>query len=188
MSGHGPVVLERDAHKELSLTNFNPWHMRIACLVLSASMLAACARTPDAASDTTRASKPAASVAATPAPGAASTSATAPDPARTEDTPVAVPPPPAVELPEESVNPSTDVADDLRCKSSADCAVKDVGSCCGYQPRCLNKDAQTFPERVKAQCAKDGRAGICGFQEIAGCECVAGQCAAAPAPGGTLVQ
>jgi hypothetical protein len=62
------------------------------------------------------------------------------------------------------------------CKTSADCAVKDIGNCCGTQPACVNKDAQTFPERVKAQCAKDGRVGICGFRPVTGCECVEGQC------------
>lgn len=66
---------------------------------------------------------------------------------------------------------------DASCKTDSDCAIKDVGSCCGYNPRCLNKDSQTFPEQVKAKCANDGRVGICGFPAIAGCECVQGKCA-----------
>lgn len=63
------------------------------------------------------------------------------------------------------------------CDTDADCEIKDVGSCCGYNPRCLNKAAQTFPEQVKAQCAKGGRVGICGFPSLSGCQCVSGQCA-----------
>ena len=68
----------------------------------------------------------------------------------------------------------------LTCKTNADCAIKDIGSCCGYQPRCLNKDSLTFPEQVKAQCAKEGRMSTCGFLAITGCECVAGKCAGIP--------
>lgn len=64
------------------------------------------------------------------------------------------------------------------CLGNADCVVKDVGSCCGYQPRCLNTKAETFPARVRERCASEGRVGICGFREIAGCECVKGKCAA----------
>lgn len=64
----------------------------------------------------------------------------------------------------------------LGCRSDSDCAVKDGGSCCGYRPVCVNKDTPTFPEKVKAACAKEGRVGICGFQAIDGCQCVAGKC------------
>lgn len=71
-------------------------------------------------------------------------------------------------------------APSLACRSDADCAVKDVGSCCGYRPACVNADAETFPEQVKARCAAEGRMGICGFQPVSGCQCVAGQCAARP--------
>jgi hypothetical protein len=62
------------------------------------------------------------------------------------------------------------------CKVDADCAVKDVGSCCGRHPACVNKDAPTFPNEVKAQCAKEHRAGACNVQAIGGCSCVQGQC------------
>lgn len=64
------------------------------------------------------------------------------------------------------------------CRSDADCAVQNVGNCCGYYPACVNKDAETFPERVAAECAKQGVSSICGFPEIPGCRCVAGQCEA----------
>ena len=72
--------------------------------------------------------------------------------------------------------PSDRVALDASCKVDADCEVKDVGSCCGFYPRCLNKGTQTFPERVKAQCGKEGRVSACGFPAITSCECVQGKC------------
>lgn len=62
------------------------------------------------------------------------------------------------------------------CKSDADCAIKDVGSCCGYRPQCLNKDTPTFPEQVKERCAREGRVSTCGVLAISGCQCVSGQC------------
>ena len=65
---------------------------------------------------------------------------------------------------------------DHRCKIDSDCAVKDVGSCCGYFPQCVNKASVTFPEQVKAQCASEGRMSVCGFPAISGCTCVKGQC------------
>ena len=62
------------------------------------------------------------------------------------------------------------------CRTDADCAVKDVGSCCGYHPQCLNKDTPTFPEEVKARCAREGRVSTCGMLAVSGCQCVSGQC------------
>lgn len=62
------------------------------------------------------------------------------------------------------------------CKTDADCAVKDVGNCCGAFPMCVSKDAKTDPAAVRAQCAKDGMASICGFKEVSGCQCVQGTC------------
>jgi hypothetical protein len=62
------------------------------------------------------------------------------------------------------------------CRTDSDCAVKDVGNCCGAYPMCVNKDARTDPAAVRAQCEKDGMASICGFQEVSGCQCVKGQC------------
>ncbi len=67
---------------------------------------------------------------------------------------------------------------DDRCASDADCAIKDVGSCCGYRPQCLNHDSPTDAVAVKARCASEGRVGICGFPAVAGCQCVQGHCAA----------
>lgn len=65
---------------------------------------------------------------------------------------------------------------DRGCETDSDCAVKDVGNCCGYFPMCVNKDARTDPAGVRARCEKEGMSSICGFQEISGCQCVAGRC------------
>ena len=62
------------------------------------------------------------------------------------------------------------------CQTDSDCAIKDVGSCCGYRPQCVNKNTPTFPEQVRARCGHEGRVGICGFPAITGCQCVAGKC------------
>ena len=62
------------------------------------------------------------------------------------------------------------------CSTDADCMVKDVGSCCGYRPQCLNKDTPTFPEQVKAKCAREGRVSACGVLAVSGCQCVSGKC------------
>ena len=65
---------------------------------------------------------------------------------------------------------------DYACRTASDCAVKNVGNCCGQEPRCVNVNSPTDPAAVQAQCAKEGRASICGFQPIQGCECRAGRC------------
>lgn len=73
---------------------------------------------------------------------------------------------------------------DYGCTRDADCVVKDVGNCCGRFDACVNRDSPTFPEQVKADCAKKGMAGTCGFPEIAGCVCIDSRCRAMD-PGGT---
>lgn len=67
---------------------------------------------------------------------------------------------------------------DFRCSTDADCVVKNVGNCCGYYPACVNIDSPTFPEQVMAECAKNDTMAVCGFRDIAGCQCVEGRCAA----------
>lgn len=68
---------------------------------------------------------------------------------------------------------------DYGCAVDADCAVKNVGNCCGYFPACVHRDSPTFPEAVQADCAARGESSICGFAEIAACRCAAGRCVAA---------
>jgi hypothetical protein len=77
---------------------------------------------------------------------------------------------------------------DYTCKVEADCAVKDVGNCCGRYPACVNRESPTFPDRVKAECAKKGEMGICGFPEITGCACVEGRCASRANDGGSVIR
>ena len=62
------------------------------------------------------------------------------------------------------------------CRTDADCTVKDVGSCCGTMPACVNKASPTDPAAVQAACAREGRMSTCGFREIQACSCVAGTC------------
>jgi len=79
-----------------------------------------------------------------------------------------------------ATTPSTVAADPAAvsraCKVDADCAVKDVGSCCGRHPSCVNRDAATDPAAVRALCQDEHRAGVCSIEAIGGCSCVEGQC------------
>jgi len=70
----------------------------------------------------------------------------------------------------------TPVKLDFACKTDADCAVKNVGNCCGAKPACVNANSPTDPEGVKAECARKGIMAMCGFKPVEGCQCVQGQC------------
>mgnify|MGYP005755763433 FL=1 len=72
---------------------------------------------------------------------------------------------------------------DRSCRTDADCAVRNIGNCCGYFPACVNAQAPTFPEQVKAACEAQGLSSICGFQDITACACIEGRCEAAPGGG-----
>ena len=65
---------------------------------------------------------------------------------------------------------------DFSCRTDADCAVKNVGNCCGAKPACVNADSPTDPEGVRAECARKGMMSMCGFKPVEGCQCVQGQC------------
>lgn len=65
---------------------------------------------------------------------------------------------------------------DFSCNTASDCKIKDVGSCCGYRPACVNKDSKTFPAQVKAECAKKGMMSTCGFPSISSCTCTNHKC------------
>jgi hypothetical protein len=96
-------------------------------------------------------------------------------PERIEDRPV----PPDAGKP--ATGKPAPAAPDASCRTDADCTVKNVGNCCGYYPACVNVNARTDPEGVRAACAKDGMAGMCGFPEIRSCSCMQGSCQAADA-------
>lgn len=80
-------------------------------------------------------------------------------------------PPPAP--PEPATPPSAPAAGtpDYACQQASDCAIKNVGNCCGYFPRCVNKDSVFEP----VKCA-EGTVGVCGYPTITRCECTAGRC------------
>ena len=67
---------------------------------------------------------------------------------------------------------------DRSCAVAADCAVKNVGNCCGYQPACVNRDAAVDPDAVRAACERSGMASVCGWQDIQACDCVQERCEA----------
>jgi hypothetical protein len=57
------------------------------------------------------------------------------------------------------------------CQSANDCAILNVGSCCGYFPRCARANAIfTAPD------CSDGVVSSCGFPTIDSCTCELGQC------------
>lgn len=147
-----------------------------AALMLSV-MLATCTA-PAPQSGDTAAAPPAVQAPTTPAP--------APAAGQPATQPVKKPPPMSKPLPPERVGQPVVV--DRSCKTDADCAVKDVGNCCGYFPACVNKNSPTNPAAVKAECAASGMASVCGFAEISACTCNAGQCEAADSPGAPVAQ
>jgi hypothetical protein len=94
--------------------------------------------------------------------------------------------PPLSNAPVAAADAGTPGKVDVTCTSDADCAVKDVGSCCGYSPACVNTNSPTFPEQVKAECAKNDLQSTCGFRDISGCQCVEGRCSALDAGEGPV--
>jgi hypothetical protein len=139
----------------------------LSCLLLSLALLTGCAAQPPETQ--TPPSTQAPSAQAQPSPPTA---------------PVATPTPTSTPVdthertPVERIGaaPASPTAPDRSCKTDSDCAVKDVGNCCGYFPMCVHKNAKTDPAAVQAQCAKSGMGSICGFQEVKGCQCVQGRC------------
>jgi hypothetical protein len=57
------------------------------------------------------------------------------------------------------------------CQTANDCTIRNVGSCCGYFPRCANANAIFTPPSCT-----DGVVGVCGFPNIDSCSCESGQC------------
>lgn len=176
----------------MNMANLRQRRTRLAATLLAVALsVCACAERNEPATADQAATKPAAVIADAAAPSPASTANAA------AETEVAV----DETAPVDRSNAPVDASDSaepqrvtniggepsLSCRTDADCAIKDVGSCCGYNPRCVNKDSQTFPEQVQAKCANDGRVGICGFPSISGCECVAGKCAGIPGADGNEV-
>ena len=94
---------------------------------------------------------------------------------------VSPPEPPPAETPA----PAADAAPgavDASCRVASDCAVKNVGNCCGHFPACVNRDAAVDPDAVRAQCERSGMASVCGWKDIQSCDCVQGHCQAVDGP------
>lgn len=156
----------------------NRLHRALTCLLISATLgLAGCvAPEPTGlAADAPAQAIPSQPPVATPP----SPPVTAPRSAPVVDAPPMSDPLPAQRLSEAPAGDPATV--DRSCRTSADCAVKNVGNCCGQMPACVNVNAKVNPEAVQAQCAAQGMASVCGFQEISRCECVKGTCEAAGA-------
>ena len=111
--------------------------------------------------------------------------ATTPDPQAA--TPVA-PPAAASTASKPAPAPASPLKLDTSCRSNADCAVKNVGNCCGAMPACVNANATPDPAAVQAQCRASGRMSVCGFREISACQCNAGTCEPAADAAGAPVQ
>ncbi|MEN4902444.1 hypothetical protein [Luteimonas sp. TWI1437] len=88
--------------------------------------------------------------------------------------------PPAGAPPALSAGAGNPLAPDTGCNVDADCAVKNVGNCCGVYPACVHRDAAVDPQAVAADCAARGLASVCGFRQIEACRCVSNRCEAAP--------
>lgn len=86
----------------------------------------------------------------------------------------AAPPAPAAEARDDVAGDPLQL--DRSCQDDSDCAVKNVGNCCGYFPDCVNRDAQPDPAAVRERCAETGMASVCGFREISACSCQQNRC------------
>lgn len=73
--------------------------------------------------------------------------------------------------------PSKKIAQEpYACDEDSDCVIKDVHNCCGYYPRCVNKDYEPDIKAVEKECAEKGRVSVCGFPQITSCKCVGNKC------------
>lgn len=71
----------------------------------------------------------------------------------------------------------------LRCRTDADCAVKNIGNCCGFLPACVHKASPTAPDLILARCAGSGEEPVCDHPMIYACLCEQGICRADPSVG-----
>lgn len=148
---------------------------RLTVLVATALLVLGGCTMPGAPADEHRLETTAAERRADPAPATANDAATAPAPRKAPPMSDPLPPTPVGEA-----KASTPPVLDRSCRTSADCAVKNVGNCCGMQPACVNADSPTDPAAVQAQCQREGRMSVCGFKPVQACECVAGSCEDVP--------
>ena len=65
---------------------------------------------------------------------------------------------------------------DVSCAEASDCEVKDVGSCCGSYPKCVNRDYEPDQEALAAYCQENEVSSTCEVPDVLGCACVDGLC------------
>ncbi len=63
------------------------------------------------------------------------------------------------------------------CETDADCVIKDMRNCCGYNPKCVNKEfPEPDPEEVARKCEESNMMSVCGFPAIESCKCENNTC------------
>eukprot|EP01084_Bolivina_argentea_P269660 458344_1 len=62
------------------------------------------------------------------------------------------------------------------CTVAGDCAVKNVGNCCGYYPGCVNINYTPDLDAVRRQCEIMGMVSVCGWSQPSGCTCQNNKC------------
>ena len=67
---------------------------------------------------------------------------------------------------------------DDTCQTDKDCTEKNVGSCCGSYPKCVNKGFEPDIAAVEKWCEETGMMSVCGWSEIDSCFCLGGICRA----------
>ena len=80
--------------------------------------------------------------------------------------------------------PKNEVNDDLvtsddwvyYCKSNSDCEIKNIGSCCGYYPSCVNKNFSPDLDAVRKECKEMWFVSVCWHEVIDRCRCVNNTC------------
>lgn len=65
---------------------------------------------------------------------------------------------------------------DRSCEHDSDCKIKNIGMCCGYNPSCVNENADADPKFVSRYCFEHGIISICGFCMPDRCKCEENQC------------
>ncbi len=164
--------------------------VRLGCTLLMLLTLMACAG--EGSAPTNAPETPAATTPASPAnPHTPTVDPNAPDVATSPPPASAEPPPPPPVPSSVAPTPSGTFDSSLKahaglsfaCATSNDCAIKDVGNCCGSYPACVNADSPVDADAVARECAEKGLSGICGYPVIEACVCTAGRCEAAPSNG-----
>lgn len=69
-----------------------------------------------------------------------------------------------------------DASIDYSCERALDCEIKDVHSCCGYYPKCVNKNTTVNASIVQELCNQVSFTGHCGYLDIKSCKCENKKC------------